>query len=281
MPSLFLETFGLVALESLRAWVPVCWFRRWWLCSFIPEWLTLDPCDPIISLKRIVSGFFDHSLHIPEIDLQPYTETVWAENLERLMGSAQKVLLVHDYHAKIGGAEEYVHQVQERLQNIGKQVYLSVYAWNLSRSKRIVLFLIAPFAFWRGTHIQWEIRDFQPDIIWIHSIMRYHGYWALRAIARTGLRTMIYHHDLGLIVPRPSNLTSESDIPKNLTFHTFMRWSENPIEFIARIGKYLYLRGLWIYLWKIGLHMVPADFMVEFVEGFWASEVVVFPHYVK
>lgn len=35
MPSRFLETFWLSALESLAMWVPVIWFKKWWLENFI------------------------------------------------------------------------------------------------------------------------------------------------------------------------------------------------------------------------------------------------------
>lgn len=35
MPSKFLETFWLTALESIKKWVPVIWFKKWWCKNFI------------------------------------------------------------------------------------------------------------------------------------------------------------------------------------------------------------------------------------------------------
>jgi len=35
MPSRFLETFGLSALESLAEWIPVIWFKKWGLKQFV------------------------------------------------------------------------------------------------------------------------------------------------------------------------------------------------------------------------------------------------------
>jgi len=35
MPSTFLETFGLTAVNSLSMWIPVIGFAKWWLTQFI------------------------------------------------------------------------------------------------------------------------------------------------------------------------------------------------------------------------------------------------------
>ena len=45
MPSLFLETFGLTACESLLYWVPVIGNKRWWLIPFIDDTLDIQQAD--------------------------------------------------------------------------------------------------------------------------------------------------------------------------------------------------------------------------------------------
>ncbi len=52
MPSRFLETFGLAAMEALSQGVRVIGFRKGGLSSFIPEELALDP-------EKSTENFFD------------------------------------------------------------------------------------------------------------------------------------------------------------------------------------------------------------------------------
>ncbi len=59
MPSRFLETFGLTALEALSVGTPVIGFRKGGLIPFIPESLVLDPTDPIGSLIDIIQSFIE------------------------------------------------------------------------------------------------------------------------------------------------------------------------------------------------------------------------------
>ena len=37
VPSIFLETFWLTALNSLSMWIPVIWFAKWWLSQFVEK----------------------------------------------------------------------------------------------------------------------------------------------------------------------------------------------------------------------------------------------------
>jgi glycosyltransferase involved in cell wall biosynthesis len=54
MPSLFLETFGLVALECLSRGVPVCGIAQGGLRDFIHPSLSLDPGHPVDSFFSLL-----------------------------------------------------------------------------------------------------------------------------------------------------------------------------------------------------------------------------------
>ena len=55
MPSEFLETFGLSALNALSRWVPVIWYKKWWLEPFIFQESNLFLAKWDTTAERIVS----------------------------------------------------------------------------------------------------------------------------------------------------------------------------------------------------------------------------------
>ena len=55
MPSEFLETFGLSALNALSWWVPVIWYKKWWLEPFIFQECNLSLAKWNTTSERIVS----------------------------------------------------------------------------------------------------------------------------------------------------------------------------------------------------------------------------------
>ena len=97
MPSLFLETFGLVALETLSHGIPVIGFARGGLIDFIHPSLTLDPHAPIDSFFDIIdTGIY------PLNDISVFAYSHWMESLERLTHASQRILLVSDYVTRVG-----------------------------------------------------------------------------------------------------------------------------------------------------------------------------------
>ena len=105
MPSRFLETFGLAALESLASGSPVIGFRKGGLSSFIPSELALDRSDPTPSLFRILEKDA-----LPLEDVSGFSFSQWQKTLLNIFHSSD-IMLIHDYHEKIGGAEYYVDHV--------------------------------------------------------------------------------------------------------------------------------------------------------------------------
>lgn len=277
VPSVFLETFWLVALEALSAWVPVCGFKKWGLIPFIPDTLALSETNSADSFLKILEHTIESGF--PEKpDLSLYDATLWKEELKLITKDKNTILIVHDYLAPIGGAEMYVALLKRELMSLGKTVRFFGYHGDLPKWKRILFGIMSPFSFWHAMMMKKMIAEYNPDAIWLNNISRYVWPWWLKEVVDSGKSTIITHHDLGLITARPSQITDESHIPKSLNYQDFVRSASSPLEYLARVGKYLTLKIFWRYLTKVGLHLVPSDFMKPYFENFGAKQVEVFPH---
>lgn len=280
IPSIFIETFGLVALEALMQNVPVCGFKKWWLSPFIEDSLAIDENDPSNSLLQILDHIMKYGFpKKPSLDL--YSITLWREELKLVVWDAKKILIINDYLAKVWWAEIYIALLKEELLALGKEIRIIGYYGSAQKWKRILLWAISPISFWHKRWIEKEIQEFNPDIIWMHNVERFIWPWGVLATTKSWKKTIITHHDLGLVTARPSRITHENQIPKKLSFKEFLEWSNSPIESLARIGKYVTLIFFWKHLKYIDLHLVPSDFMRESFEKFWAKQVEVFPHSIR
>jgi hypothetical protein len=97
MPSLFLETFGLVALECLSRGVPVCGISQGGLRDFIHPDLAIDPERPVDSFFSIVDrGDF------PISDISNFSYSSWITHIEQLTEGYHRILIVSDYMSPVG-----------------------------------------------------------------------------------------------------------------------------------------------------------------------------------
>jgi len=273
MPSKFLETFWLVALESIMLWVPVIGYRKWWLIPFIDPSGALDEYDPVGSFDKYIQQVLSDGIW-DTISHELYTRDIWINSIQSLTEWYHKILLVHDYLAPIGWAELSVFDLKSELEQLGKTIEIF---WdpvkNPSKIYRIIQGFLAPFAFWNGYRIHKKISTLRPDLIWMHWIMRNIGYFWVHTIMSSKIHTFLTHHDLWLLSPRPSLILNEYDIPKKLSIWQYIRWSKDIIEIFWRIGKYIYLVCLWKKLNDVNIHIVPSEFMRSHIEHFtkWAS----------
>ncbi len=203
MPSLFLETFGLVALETLSYGVPVSGFSQGGLSDFIHPFLAIDRNDPVNSFFNILSIW-----EFPLIDISIFSHENWKSKLEELTKWSDRIFLVNDYIWLVGWAEQYVHSLAIALRSLGKSVEVFWFSWKTFWFMRIFLMITSPLAFWRGIMLTRKIHEFKPDLIWMHSILRYIGPHGIRAISNYDSKRYITHHDLGLISLRPSQIYS-------------------------------------------------------------------------
>lgn len=279
MPSVFLETFGLTALESLACDTRVIWFRKWWLISFIPPPLALDRRDPVWSFFHIIeSSQYQNWI----VDVKSYTETIWMILLREIFLKHSSIALLHDYSEKIGGAEYYVWQGENALRQLEYGVWRYSYKGSTTVWKRRWMFIFSLFAFWRGVSLARFLRDTQPDAIWMHSILRYIGYWWVRAVKRytekSGAKIYLSHHDVGLIAPFPQDITEEGQIPRDSSLWAFVRGLSSTRWILAYI-KWWYVRMIKNFLPKDTTHIIFSPFLEKHIQAHFPGHAIsILPH---
>ena len=274
MPSLFLETFGLVALESLSLWVPVCGFALGGLADLIHPDLVLDGSRPVDSFFDII----DRGAY-PLIDITQYSYQLWIDRLRDLTDGSSRILLVNDYTTIVWWAEQYIYTLAWALESIGKTVILYGYSKYVSRYMRIWLMCITPIAYWRWVSLNKKIKDHQVDLIWVHSVIRYLGPHSMKKIRDSGIKTYMTHHDLWLITPRPSRVIAYSDIPDSPNLGSWTRRSTiSLITILDTTCKWLLVSYLWIYVRDFSLHIVPSQWMQSYFARYTRDVPEIYPH---
>ncbi|MBP9779813.1 glycosyltransferase [Candidatus Gracilibacteria bacterium] len=277
MPSRFLETFGLVALEALSQGVAICGPKKGGLRDFIAPDLEIHMEHPVDDIMRILAGAKEDTFYSKR-EVGEFGYTGWKGKLKEIVGSSKNILIIHDYLRIIGGAEVYTHFLEKELRKLGNKTTLYGFTGNTSRISRIFQGVISLVAFWRYFSLRNIIRKTKPEIIWMQSVSRYIGPWGVLAVYMSGIRTLLTHHDLGLVVARPSLLEYEQDLPHALTYRTFLTGTKNPIEYFLRTAKYVYSILLWKFLGRVQLHIVPSTFMKPIFEAISGKKTLVFPH---
>ena len=282
MPSRFLETFGLTALESLASGTPVIGIRKGWLMDFIPEDCALDEADPVNSLlsilRRCTSG------NLPQvIDVSQYDPENWMRQLDQIFSWQQRILIMHDYADLIGGAEYYTHRVMTALSDLGKEVEFYGYHGKTSIWKRRLMFIFSPFSLWHWMALQKKFSTFQPDAIWMHSVLRYVWVWWIRAVASYSAKHQIpvflSHHDVGLIAPFPQYVHSESQIPDGTSRMEFVSHETSIVR-----GMIANIKWILVYLLKRKLpknmrHIIFSPFLEKHIRNhFPHQEIIILPH---
>lgn len=221
MPSRFLETFGLAALESLSEGVPVIGFRKGGLIPFIPKDLAIsfssDDTENIEALSnRIVevsekySSFsslvreegseWDTLSHDSMRIADSYTEGRWMDQIRGIFPKdTKKILLASDYTTLLGGIETHVQTIARVLRQHGYEV--EIFGWNLSKGRwtKALRLLGLPYSLCNiasALGIRRRIREFRPDVIWLHSVSRFLGPFVIREVIRADAFSVITYHDL-------------------------------------------------------------------------------------
>jgi hypothetical protein len=186
---------------------------------------------------------------------------------------------VSDYIERVGWVEQYIHDLAISLRSIGKVAEIYGYTGNPGRLTRIWLMYMAPFAFWRGISLDKKIQQYQPDLIWMHSVLRYigpHGVWV---VSRFPGHKYITHHDLGLITPRPSDVHSESDILGPSLGDWVPHKGLNIFTILSVTGKWLTISWIWMFLRQGNvLNILPSSWMQPFFQKYTSNQSILFPH---
>ncbi len=280
MPSRFLETFGLTALESLACGTPVIWFSKGWLIPFIPPLYSLDPNVPIESLSKILQNV--PADHKKWMGVTSYSQNIWKKSLRNYFLGVSSVMILHDYHEKIWWAEYYVSQVESSLLQMGYAVSRYGYAGMTSLWKRRWMFILSIVAFWRGISVSNLLTKEKPEAIWMHSIQRYIWFWWVRAVMQYAknaeVKVYLSHHDVWLMAAFPQDITEEYNLPWDASLQAFLRGLPLSKK-IPAIGKYYFIQLLRSNFPESIEHIIFAPFLKRHIQAhFLWNKIHIFPH---
>ncbi len=280
MPSRFLETFGLTALESLACGTSVIGFSKGGLIPLIPPEYSLDTDSPVESFFTILQNS-NTSERISK-DLSLYSSVFWEKKLNHFFLHDSRIMLLHDYVEKIGWAEYYVAFVEFSLQKSGYILSRYGYSGKTTPWKRRWMFVFSLFAFWRGISVSKLLMREKPDAIWMHSVQRYIWFWwvyaAMRYAKNTQAKVYLSHHDVGLIAAFPQDITEESDIPSDPSLQSFIRWLPLLRKILAA-AKFFSIRLIRLNFPKNIEHIIFAPFLEDHIRSHFPWDVIsLFPH---
>ena len=140
MPSRFLETFGLSAINILQQGIPIVGFKKGGLIPFIQDEYAIEQSEGSTDLakfsnmliklqqekKKKKADFYEQLAQQSKDIANRYTVDKRYERFLSLTGTKkpQKIVLVSDFINKIGGIETYLHDTKHLLQQHGHQVKL-------------------------------------------------------------------------------------------------------------------------------------------------------------
>lgn len=314
MPSEFLETFWLSALNALSRWVPVIWYKKWWLepfifqeCNlFLVKWNTT--AERIVSIVEKLAKKTNPERIKDKEDLEwkikkllpEYTEDARYERFLKMANSKdenkKKILIISDFINKAGGIETYIHDVKNLLESHWHEVILwwsTLPAWSKWQRKKRFWLLLSPFNFWSTGNLKKVLKEEKPDIIWFNSLLRWLGphivktTWKWRKKEKSDCKFWMMYHDFGYFYPFPSELYYIEDCKTPLTKKNFLsayKWN-NPIAKLAVLCKYYWLQPLKKILKKeIDLHLAPSDCITNIArDSYWIQEKKCrsFPHFIQ
>ena len=314
MPSEFLETFGLSALNALSRWVPVIWYKKWWLEPFIFQECNLFLAKWNTTAERIVSIVEklakktnpERIKDKEELEwkikklLPEYTEDARYERFLKLANSKdedkKKILIVSDFINKAWWIETYIHDVKNLLESRWHEVILrwsTLPAWSKWQRKKRFWLLLSPFNFWSTGSLKEILENEKPDIIWFNSLLRWlwpnvvKVAWKWRKQEKFDCKFWMMYHDFGYFYPFPSELYHIEDCKTPLTKKNFLsayKW-KNPITKLAVLCKYYWIQPLKKVLKKeIDLHLSPSDCITNIArDSYKISEKKCksFPHFIQ
>jgi glycosyltransferase involved in cell wall biosynthesis len=314
MPSEFLETFGLSALNALSRWVPVIWYKKWWLEPFIFQECNLFLAKWNTTSERIVSIVEKLAKKTNPERIKDKEELEWKikkllpeytedARYERFLSLAniknedrKKILIVSDFINKAGWIETYIHDVKNLLELHWHEVILwwgTLPLWFKWKWKKRLWLVLFPFNFWSSCDLKRVLEDFKPDIIWFNSLLRWLGpnvvktAWKWRKQNKSESKFWMMYHDFWYFYPFPSQLYHIENcktplIRKNFT--STYKWV-NPIKKLAVWFKYIRLQPLKKVLKKeIDLHLSPSDCITNIARDSYKISVKKcksFPHFIQ
>ena len=314
MPSEFLETFWLSALNALSWWVPVIWYKKWWLEPFIFQECNLFLAKWDTTSERIISMVekLSKKTNPERIEdkkklewkigklLSNYTEDAWYRRFLKLAGindnQKQKVLMVSDFINKAWWIETYIHDVKNLLESHWHEVILrwsTLPSWSKWQRKRLFWLFLSPLNFWSTDSFKTILEEENPDLIWFNSLLRWlwpnvvKVAWKWRKENHPDCKFWMMYHDFWYFYPLPSQLYNIEDCKTPLKKKTFLssyKWKRFVTK-LAILWKYYVLQPLKKVLKKyVDLHLTPSDCVTKIVQDSYnisEKKCKSFPHFIQ
>jgi hypothetical protein len=269
MPSTFLETFGLSALESLQLGVPVVGFAKGGIAPFLfPEYQLDETQSFTQQMMTLLQKIGAHELPDRREDAlaiaKQYTQEMWLTYFKKLLGKERwRILLVSDYICLQWGVEQYLHNVYHLLTDHGFEVELAGVVQPPSRSKKWLYFLWSLGNGIFAWHLYHKKQQFQPDLIWRHGVQRVVGRLPLALVPRAPQERVMYH-ETGLFHPFPAQVSNEEQLARAGTLGGYLEQASPwlaPFVFVkALLGRcILSLLGR-----RCQHHLVPSAFLIPY-----------------
>ena len=303
VPSTFLETFGLTALNSLSMWIPVIWFAKWWLSQFVDSkydiskvWWIDDAHKLFNLVESVVKDYNSWNINFEKEKkkalsiAKKYTIEKRCERAEELFGKPKRILLVSDFKSKLWWIETYIHDAADILEDKWYEVKIygteipNWFLWNMLRKFWLVLSL---WNFVDAIRLKRVARKFMPKVIRYHSTLRWLGRYPIKLLLSHKSKKFVMYHDLWYFHPYPSQVIDEKIIKTPLNLKNFVSSAntKNPIKIIAMFFKYICVKLLSNQLKKsVDTHLVPSEFMESIVcDSFKlnSKKVKTFSHFVQ
>ncbi len=290
MPSLFLETFGLSALNALSRGMPVIGYRKWWLEPFVLEDYDIgqfagSPDKQLMAMiDKLLLWDADYIQNKKTIlaTAERYTFDERFVRFQKIFGGPKKILLVTDFVQKLWGIETYVHDIAEELRFYGYTVRIIGSEWWQTRQSRLRSMVLSLFNVSFALRLRSVICSFKPDAIWYHSVLRCVGWLPLAASGRLR-KSYVMLHDLWYIHPYPHRVYEESDVPTSTGLVAFVRsaGSRNPLVWIWVTVKWCMVRLLRRQFGRMKSVLVPSQFMQQLVSPWTKNTIQTLPHFIQ
>ena len=297
MPSRFLETFGLSALDSLSLWVPVIWFKKWWLEQFwewiLGVWNEKDFNNVVFGLlKKMKEEEYDKLSKKCRDIARQYSRENRKVSFEKILGRQviwSNILMVSDYSGEIWGIESYIHTVSQKIKERNGSTISRISA--LPWTNNLWRYLLLPLSarnFFVTRRIKKTLSETSYDLVWWHSIQRWIWPYPIQWVWKnSSIKQMITTHDFGLYHPFPSQIHSEDQLLSSFDFSSRMkaglerfsgRILKQFLRFFPLIFKFLSSKILIAKIKSLDTVLVPSQYMKKYLDSYYPGKVQVFSH---
>ncbi len=297
MPSRFLETFWLSALDSLSVGVPVIWFRKGWLNQFgecVIDW------ENDVNFYEVVKSWINknNSLEYGLLSkkcIETYGQYSWLQRKERFellvwnKVDNNNFLLVSDFSWSIWWIESYIFNVKQQLLLWwGSVSNIFWYSWK-NVFFRYLLLPISSFNLFMCYKLIKSLKKEPYNVVWFHSIQRFIWPLPLLFIWRYFTwKKLLTIHDFWIFHPFPSKVYSEDSFLWKMNFSQWLKagfeviWPRSlykVIRFIPLLLKYISSKFLLYGIQKnIDTLIVPSNYMKIYISNYYKWNIVVLPH---